>query len=97
MRQAMMFLQQFGISFTLAVKVYQAYGAKIYSIIRENPYRLADDIQGVGFRIADEIASRAGIRADSDFRSAAVFICLAAGRRGRTHISAGASAECKGG
>lgn len=88
MRQAMMFLQQFGISLTLAVKVYQAYGAKIYSIIRENPYRLADDIQGVGFRIADEIASRAGIRADSDFRirSGILYALQQAGGEGHTYL-----------
>lgn len=97
MRQAMMFLQQFGISLTLAVKVYQAYGAKIYSIIRENPYRLADDIQGVGFRIADEIASRAGIRADSDFRIRSGILYALQQAGGEGHISAGASAECKGG
>lgn len=67
-REAMIFLQQYGISLTLAVKIYRVYGAKIYRIIQENPYRMADDIPGVGFKIADEIAAKAGIRADSDFR-----------------------------
>lgn len=67
-REAMMFLQQYGISLTLAVKIYRVYGAKIYRMIQENPYRMADDIPGVGFKIADEIAAKAGIRADSDFR-----------------------------
>ncbi|MCI8483780.1 MAG: ATP-dependent RecD-like DNA helicase [Lachnospiraceae bacterium] len=67
-RQAMIFLQQYGISQSLAVKIFKAYGQELYGILKENPYRLADDIQGVGFRIADEIASRIGIHTDSDFR-----------------------------
>ena len=67
-RQAMIFLQQYGISQTLAIKIYQTYKQELYSILKENPYRLADDIQGVGFRIADGIASRVGIHMDSDFR-----------------------------
>lgn len=67
-RQAMIFLQQYGISQTLAIKIYQTYKQNLYSILKENPYRLADDIQGVGFRIADEIAARVGIHMDSDFR-----------------------------
>lgn len=68
LRQAMIFLQQYGISQTLSVKIYQTYGQELYTILKENPYRLADDIQGVGFRIADEIAARIGIHTDSDFR-----------------------------
>jgi len=68
MRKAMIFLQQYGISTTLAVKIYQQYGCEVYRILKQNPYQLADDIKGVGFKIADEIAIRAGIQADSDFR-----------------------------
>lgn len=68
MRNAMMFLQDYGISMALAAKIYNQYGASVYTIMKENPYRLADDISGVGFRIADEIARKAGIEADSDFR-----------------------------
>ena len=68
MRQAMMFLQDYGISMNLAVKIYQQYGARLYSVIKENPYQLADDIPGVGFKLADEIAGKAGILTDSDFR-----------------------------
>ncbi len=88
MRQAMIFLQQYGITLALAAKVYQAYGPQIYTIIRENPYRLADDIQGVGFRIADEIAGRAGIRADSDFRirSGILYALQQAGGEGHTYL-----------
>jgi exodeoxyribonuclease V alpha subunit len=68
LRQAMIFLQQYGIRTNLAVKIYHTYGSDIYRILEENPYRLADDIEGVGFKTADEIASRVGIRTDSDFR-----------------------------
>ncbi len=77
MRQAMMFLQDYGISMNLALKIYQEYGQQMYGIIRENPYRLADDIQGVGFKIADEIAQRVGIVMDSDYRiHSGIFYCL---------------------
>lgn len=68
LRQAMMFLQEYGISMNLALKIYNEYGPRLYGIIRENPYKLADDIQGVGFKMADEIAQRVGIFTDSDFR-----------------------------
>ena len=68
LRQAMIFLQQYGISLNLAVKIYDKYGPEIYSLIKTNPYQIADDIPGVGFKIADEIAVKAGIHTDSDFR-----------------------------
>lgn len=68
LRQAMMFLQKYGISMNLAVKIYHEYGPAMYGIIKENPYKLADDIPGIGFKMADEIASKVGIFTDSDFR-----------------------------
>ena len=68
LRQAMIFLQKYGISMTLGVKIYQKYGIDTYRIVQENPYQLAEDITGVGFKIADEIARRVGIHTDSDFR-----------------------------
>lgn len=68
LRQAMLFLQQYGISQNLGMKIYNFYQSRLYQVIRENPYRLAEDIDGVGFRIADEIAAKAGILPDSDFR-----------------------------
>ena len=88
LRQAMIFLQQYGISTTLAVKIYNAYGQEIYGILKENPYRLADDIDGVGFRTADEIASRVGIRTDSDFRirSGIQYTLLQASGEGHTYL-----------
>lgn len=67
-RRAMMFLQEYGINLNLAGKIYQQYGNEVYNIIKENPYRLADDMHGVGFKMADDIARRVGIFMDSDFR-----------------------------
>ena len=68
LRRAMIYLQKYGISTTLAAKIYQQYGRNVYRIIEENPYRLADDVAGVGFKTADEIAAKVGIHTDSDYR-----------------------------
>ncbi len=68
LRDALVYLQQFGISNTLAIKIYDTYGVGLYKIMQENPYRLAEDISGVGFKVADEIASKIGIHTDSDYR-----------------------------
>ena len=68
MRQAMIFLSQYGIATNYAVKIFNEYGDRLYEIIKTNPYKMADDISGIGFKVADEIASRVGIGADSDFR-----------------------------
>ena len=67
-REVFLFLQKYGITNTLAVKIYEKYGMGMYGILKENPYRLAEDIQGVGFRLADEIAEKIGIHTDSDYR-----------------------------
>ena len=68
MRKAMLFLGKLGIGMNLAVKIYKTYGEELYKIVEENPYRLADDIDGVGFKIADEIARNAGMEMNSPFR-----------------------------
>lgn len=68
MRTAMIYLQKYGISTTLAAKIYQYYGQNIYRVIEENPYQMADHIQGIGFKTADEIAAKVGIHSSSDFR-----------------------------
>lgn len=88
MRQAMMFLQEYGISMSLALKIYNEYGSRMYSIIKENPYRLADDIQGVGFKMADEIAQKVGIFTDSDFRirSGIYYTLLQSVTNGHTYL-----------
>ena len=88
LRQAMIFLQQFGITMNLAVKIYNKYGQEVYGILKENPYRLADDIEGVGFRTADDIAAKAGIRSHRDFRvrSGILYTLLQASGEGHTFL-----------
>lgn len=68
MRDIMIFLQGYGISPALANKIYTLYGTKVYDIIKTNPYRLADDVAGVGFKTADEIARRAGVEVNASVR-----------------------------
>ncbi len=91
MRQAMMFLQEYGITMNLAVKIYQEYGPRLYSVLKENPYQLADDIPGVGFKMADEIARKAGIFTDSDFRikCGVLYTLLQATANGHTYLPEG--------
>ena len=86
MRKAMMFLQKYGISLNLGAKIYQKYGDSVYSVLQENPYRLADDISGVGFKIADEIAYRIGIHTDSDYRIKSGMIYTLLQATGEGHI-----------
>lgn len=88
MRKAMMFLQKYGISLNLGAKIYQKYGDSVYSVLQENPYRLADDISGVGFKIADEIAYRIGIHTDSDYRirSGMMYTLLQASGEGHVYL-----------
>lgn len=88
MRKAMMFLQKYGISLNLGAKIYQKYGDSVYSVLQENPYRLADDISGVGFKIADEIAYRIGIHTDSDYRikSGMIYTLLQATGEGHVYL-----------
>ncbi len=68
LREALVYLQQFGISNTLAIRIFDTYGMNLYGIVKENPYKLAEDIDGIGFKIADEIATKIGIHTDSDYR-----------------------------
>ena len=68
LRDAMIFLQQYGIGNANAARIWRAYGTGLYEVMKVNPYRLAEEIRGIGFATADEIARRIGIRADSEFR-----------------------------
>lgn len=88
MREAMIYLQKYGISNTLAVRIYETYGSRLYSVLEENPYQLADDIDGVGFRKADELAARIGIHTDSDFRirSGILYTLLQASGEGHVYL-----------
>lgn len=87
-REAMTFLQQYGISNILAIRIYEQYGSRLYGILKENPYRMAEDIQGIGFRTADEIASRIGIHTDSDYRirSGILYTLMLAGGEGHCYL-----------
>ena len=88
MRDAMIFLQQYGITNAMAVKIYNRYGAGIYGILKENPYKLADDIAGIGFKIADDIAEKVGIRVDSEYRirSGIMYTLLQGTMDGNTYL-----------
>lgn len=88
MREAMIYLQKYGISNTLAIKIYDAYGMKLYGVLQENPYKMAEDITGVGFKIADEIASKIGIHTDSDYRirSGILYTLLQASGEGHIYL-----------
>ena len=87
-REAMSYLQKYGISNTLAFRIYETYGTRLYGILKENPYQLAEDIQGVGFKIADEIAARLGIHTDSDYRirSGILYTLMLAGAEGHCFL-----------
>ena len=88
MRQAMMFLSKYGITTAYAVKIYNEYGSRLYDIIRENPYQLAEDVSGIGFRLADEIARKAGIGMDSEYRirSGVIYVLLQATLNGHVYL-----------
>ena len=88
MRKAIMFLQQYGITQTLGMKIYRQYGQEMYGVLKENPYKMAEDIPGVGFKIADEIAARIGIHTDSDYRirSGILYILLQASGEGHVYL-----------
>ncbi|MBP9996703.1 MAG: ATP-dependent RecD-like DNA helicase [Lachnospiraceae bacterium] len=68
LRDTVMFLQKYGISNNMAIKLFEVYGITIKSILLENPYKLAEDVDGIGFRKADEIATHVGIKIDSQYR-----------------------------
>ncbi len=88
MRQAMMFLGKYGISTALSLRIYRQYGEETYKIIRENPYRLAEDMNGIGFKLADEIARKAGVGEHSEFRirSALIYMLQLGGLSGHTYL-----------
>ncbi len=67
-RRAMLFLGEYGISPTYALKIYKRYKERTIEIVTKNPYALAEDIFGIGFKIADKIAANVGIASDSPYR-----------------------------
>ncbi len=73
-RDAVIFLTGYDISVNLALKIYKEYKDQVYNIIVSNPYKIAEDIPGVGFKIADDIAVKTGFTADSEYRIRAAII-----------------------
>jgi len=88
LRKAMIYLQKYGITLALAAKIYGHYGQRIYRVIEENPYQLADQVSGVGFKTADEIARKVGIHAESDYRirSGIFYVLLQASSEGHIYL-----------
>ena len=88
MRKAMIFLQKYGISLNLGAKIYQQYGQDLYQVLRENPYQMAEDIPGVGFKVADEIAGKIGIQGESGYRikSGLLYTLLLATGQGHIYL-----------
>lgn len=87
-RDAMLELGKYGLSNHIAMKIYKQYGARFRVVLRENPYRIADDIDGIGFKTADEIALKVGIPEDSDLRYKAgiLYELLKAAGNGHTYL-----------
>ena len=86
-RNAMLFLQQYGISLTIADRIYEIYGIELYNVIKNNPYKLAEDVPAVGFKKADAIAVKAGISMDSEYRirSAVIYVLNALSSEGHCY------------
>jgi len=68
MQNSVMFLQKYNISTNMALKIYEIYGDRTVDVVKNNPYRLVEDVEGIGFLTADKIAKSIGIPADSEFR-----------------------------
>ncbi len=86
LRDAMVFLAKYDISPGLAVKIYEEYGNGLYDIIKTNPYKLAEDVSGVGFKTADSIAVKSGIGMDSEYRCRAAIVYTLVQSAGLGHI-----------
>ena len=98
MREAVLFMQEYGIGSKLGQRIYDKYGPALYGIIKTNPYRLADEIEGVGFKTADSIALKLGLPQDSEFRirSGIIYVLSAAGADGHTYMPKAALARMCG-
>jgi exodeoxyribonuclease V alpha subunit len=88
-KNVMIFLQSHGISTTFAVKIFKRYGKKSVDVLKENPYRLADDIWGIGFKSADKIAENMGFEpfSYSRCRSGFFYILNEAGNSGHCYLT----------
>ena len=88
LREAMIYLQGYGVGNSLAVKIYEKYGLAMYTILKENPYKIAEDVRGIGFKTADEIAMKMGMAADASERmEGGILYCLQlASGEGHTYL-----------
>lgn len=87
-QEVIIFLSEYGISVNMAIKIYSEYGDKVYEILKENPYKIAEDISGIGFKAADDIARKMGIGTDSVYRlrSALVYVLNMASSEGHMYL-----------
>ncbi|MBQ8413297.1 MAG: ATP-dependent RecD-like DNA helicase, partial [Lachnospiraceae bacterium] len=87
-QEVVIFLSEYGISVNLAMKIYNEYGDGIYEVLKGNPYKIAEDISGIGFKMADDIARRMGIREDSVYRlrSALIYVLNMAVGEGHMYL-----------
>lgn len=85
-QEVVIFLSQYGISINMAMKIYGEYGDRVYEIIKGNPYKIAEDVSGIGFKIADEIARKMGINPDSEYRLRSVLIYVLTMAVGEGHM-----------
>ena len=87
-RDAMLFLSEFGLSTALSMKIYNTYGSKVYDVVRTNPYKMVEDVSHFGFKHADEIASQLGIAPDSDYRiqSGLLYVLTTESMNGHTYL-----------
>lgn len=86
LRNSMMFLSKYGLSPSMAVKIYNEYGNRLYTIVKNNPYRIAEDISGIGFKTADAIAMHGGIGVYSEFRIRAALVYTLNQAAGLGHV-----------
>lgn len=87
-QEVVIFLSEYGVSVNLAIKIYNQYGDQVYEILKGNPYKIAEDISGIGFKVADDIARRMGIGADSVYRlrSAILYVLNMATQEGHMYL-----------
>ncbi len=90
-KEVMLFLQSHGVSTHFAVKIYKQYGNDAIAVVEKTPYRLAEDVYGIGFRTADQIARHLGIAADSEerLRAGLKFVLFEATDEGHCFLPAG--------
>jgi exodeoxyribonuclease V alpha subunit len=85
-KDVMVFLQAHGVSTTYAIKIYKEYGTRAVAVVMENPYRLAVDIFGIGFKTADRIAASLGIEPTSPRRAEAGLLHLLGEQASHGHV-----------